>query len=114
MIKILDSEVEFILMPLRVATIFAAAVGQDAQQLNVMAIEEGNHSIIQEIGRRDRCLAIVELGASNLGVSIDEGLLIDASHSLQIADIKSILRAAITGMLALELAMGLLLGLGFL
>ena len=76
-IKILDSEVEFILMPLWVATIFAAAVGQDAQQLNVMAIEEGNHSIIQEVGRRDRRLAIVELGASNLGVSINEGLLAD-------------------------------------
>ena len=113
-IDILDCEVELLLMPLRVATIFAAAAGQHAQQLNVMAIEEGNDSIIQEVGRRDWGLAIVELGASNLGVSINEGLLIDAPHSLQVANIKRILRAAIAGMLTLELAMGLLLGLGFL
>src|ERR1700752_4373779 len=73
-----------------------------------MAIEERNHSIIQEVGRRDRRLAIIELGASDLGVSIDEGLLINASHSLQVADIECILRAAIARMLALELAMGLL------
>src|SRR6201993_2166226 len=79
-----------------------------------MAIEERNHSIIQEVGRRDRRLAIIELGASDLGVSIDEGLLINASHSLQVADIECILRAAIARMLALELAMGLLFRLGFL
>ena len=34
-----------------------------------------NHSIIQEVSRRDRGLAIVELGASDLGVSVDEGLM---------------------------------------
>src|ERR1700756_5489222 len=56
----------------------------------------------------------VQLGASDLGVSIDEGLLINASHSLQVADIECILRAAIARMLALELAMGLLFRLGFL
>src|SRR6201993_4093658 len=45
-IDILDREVELILMPLWVAAVFAAAVGQYAQQLNLMAIEERNHSII--------------------------------------------------------------------
>src|SRR4029077_4103933 len=54
------------------------------------------------------------LGARDLGISIDEGLLIDASHSLQIADIERVLRTAIAGMLALEFAMGLLLRLGLL
>src|SRR4051794_40917507 len=49
-IDILDREVELILMPLRIAAIFAATIGQHAQQLNVMAIEEGDHSIIQEVG----------------------------------------------------------------
>ena len=39
------------------------------------------------------------------GVGIDEGLLVDAPNSLQIADIERILGAAIARMLAFELAM---------
>jgi hypothetical protein len=35
-----------------------------------------------KIGRRDRRLAIIELGASNLGVGVDEGLLVDTSDPL--------------------------------
>ena len=42
-----------------------------------MTVEEGNHAVVQKIGRRDRRLAIIELGASNLGVGVDEGLLVD-------------------------------------
>jgi hypothetical protein len=45
-----------------------------------------NHPIIEQIGRRDRGLAIVKLGASNLGVGIDVGLLVDAANALQIAE----------------------------
>src|SRR5262245_17787874 len=77
-----------------------------------MAIEKGNHPVVQQISRCDRRLAIVELGASDLGVGVDESLLVDAPNSLQIADIERILGAAVTRTLALELAMGLLLGLG--
>ena len=77
-----------------------------------MAFEQRDHPIIEQISRRDRRLAIVELGTGDLGVGIDEGLLIDAPNSLQIADIEGILGAAIARMLALKLAMSLLLGLG--
>ena len=71
------------------------------------------YPVVEQIGCRDRRLAIVELGAGDLGVGIDEGLLVDAPNSLQIADIERILGAAIARMLAFELAMRLLLGLGF-
>src|SRR5262249_41376365 len=54
----------------------------------------------------------VELGKAYLGVGVDEGLLVDASHALQIADIERILSAAVPWMLALELAVRLLLSLG--
>ena len=77
-----------------------------------MTVEEGDHAIVQKVGRRDRRLAIIELGASNLGVSVDERLLVDAPDPLQIADIERILGAAVARMLALKFAMGLLLGLG--
>ena len=70
-------------------------------------------SVIEQIGGRDRCLAIVELGKGDLGVGVDEGLLINAPNSLEIANIERVLGAAVPGMLALELAMGLLFSLGF-
>ncbi len=36
-------------MPLRIAAVLAAAVGQYAQQLDLVAIQEGNDSVIQQI-----------------------------------------------------------------
>ena len=44
-----------------------------------MRLEERQHTIIEQIGRRDRRLSVVELGKAYLGVGIDEGLLIDKS-----------------------------------
>src|ERR1700704_5806880 len=77
-----------------------------------MTVEEGDHAVVQKIGRRDRRLAIIELGASNLGVGVDKGLLVDTPDPLQIANIERVLGAAVARMLALKFAMGLLLGLG--
>ena len=77
-----------------------------------MTVEEGDHAVVQKIGRRDRCLAIIELGASHLGVGVDERLLVDAPDPLQIANIECVLGAAVARTLALKFAMGLLLGLG--
>jgi hypothetical protein len=76
-------------------------------------LKERYNPVIEQIRGRDRCLAIMQLGEANLGVGIDEGLLVDAANALQIADIECILSTAITRVLALELAVGLLLGLGF-
>src|SRR4029079_3291065 len=50
----------------------------------------------------------------DLGVGVDEGLLIDPPDALQRADIERVLRAAIARALALELAVRFLVGLGFL
>jgi len=77
-----------------------------------MTVEEGDHAVVQKIGRRDRRLAIIELGASNLGVGVDKGLLVDTPDPLQIANIERVLGAAVARRLALKFAMGLLLGLG--
>src|SRR5690242_11144484 len=107
-IEVLDRKVKLVFVSLRVATILAAAVGQYAQKLDVVLLEQRQHPIIEQICRRDRCLAIVKFSASD----VDEGLLIDPANALQITDIERILGAAIAWMLALELTMSLLLGLG--
>ena len=41
-----------------------------------MTVEEGDHAAVHTIGR-ERHLAIIELRVSNLGVVVDEGLLVD-------------------------------------
>src|SRR5262249_19051577 len=105
-IDVLDRKVKLVFVSLRVATILTAAVGQYAQKLDIVLLEQRQHPIIEQICRRDRCLAI------DLGVRIDEGLLVDPANALQITDIECILGAAIAWMLALELTMSLLLGLG--
>ena len=79
-----------------------------------MLFEERQHPIVQNLRRGDWRLAVVELGEDHLGVGIDEGLLIDAAHALHVADIEGVLGAAIAGTFALELAVDLLFGLGFL
>jgi hypothetical protein len=49
-VHILDREIELVFMPLRVAAIFAAAVGQHAQELHLMAVEERDDAVVEEIG----------------------------------------------------------------
>src|SRR6516165_6798803 len=111
-IDVLDRKIQLILVPFGVAAELAAAVSQHAQELDIVLLEEWQHAVIEQIGRRDGRLAVIELGKAYLGIGVDEGLLVDASNALQVADIERILGAAVTWMLALELAVRLLLGLG--
>jgi hypothetical protein len=111
-IDVLDREVECVLVPLRIAGELAAAIGQYAQQVDVVALKQWQNTVVEQIRRGDRCLAIIELGKGNLGLSVDERLLINPSTPFQIADIERVLGAAIARMLALEFAMRLLFSLG--
>src|ERR1700758_2870535 len=69
-IDVLDRKVKLVFVSLRVATILAPAVGQYAQKLDIVLLEQRHHPIIEQFGRCDRRLAIVKLGANNLGVGI--------------------------------------------
>jgi hypothetical protein len=52
--RVLLSDVELVLVPFGIAAILAAAVGQHAQQLNLMAVEEWQYAVVQKIRRRDQ------------------------------------------------------------
>src|SRR5262245_56524417 len=71
---VLDREIQLILVPFGVAAELAAAVSQYAQELDIVLLEEWQHTVIEQIGRRDGRLAVVELGKAYLGVGVDEGL----------------------------------------
>ena len=86
-------------------------VGEDAQQRHAVLVEEGDHPVVQQLGRADRRLAVVELGEADLRVGVDEGLLVDPPHPLHDAHVEGVLGAAVARMLALEGAMGLLVRL---
>jgi hypothetical protein len=73
-----------------------------------MLLVEGRDAFVEPVGGGDRRLAIVELGEADLGVGVDEGLLVDAADALQRADVERILRAAIARAFALEFAVRLL------
>jgi hypothetical protein len=73
-----------------------------------------HHPIVEDLGRGDRGLTVIQLGEGDLGIGIDEGLLIDPPDTLQGADIEGVLRPAIAGALAFELAVGFLVGFGLL
>ena len=96
MIDVLDRKIQLILVPFGVAAGLAAAVIQHAQKLDIVLLEERQHTVIEQFGRRDRRLAVVELGKAYLRVGVDEGLLVDASNTLQVADIERILGVAVT------------------
>src|SRR6185295_7817607 len=60
-VHILDREIELVLVVLGVSAIFRASVGQHAAQPDLVLIIEGHHTVVEEIGRGERGLAIVEL-----------------------------------------------------
>src|SRR5499433_3640114 len=112
-INVLDGEVELVFMALG-PTKFGAAIGQHARQPDTVLVIERHHPVIENLGRRDRGLAVIEFCKADLGVGVDDSLLIDPADALQGTDVKGILRAAIAGAFALELAMRLLVGFGLL
>src|SRR3954467_15612088 len=78
-IRVLDREIELILVPLGVAAVLRAPVGQHPRELHLMSVEEGHDAIVQQVGGREWGLAIVELGEGHLGIGVNEALLVDAS-----------------------------------
>src|SRR3954471_17248428 len=94
---------------LTLAAVLGSAIGQDAQQRNVLLFKEGYDTMVQHVSR-DQCIfAIVKLGKSNFRVSVNKGLLIDSADALDRADIVRVLRSQITRMSRLDLAMSLFL-----
>jgi hypothetical protein len=94
------------------SAIFGPPVGQHALQGNVVLLVERDHPVVEEFGGGQRRLSVVKLGEADLGVGVDEGLLVDASDAFQGPDTEGVLGAAVAGAFGDELAVGLLVGLG--
>jgi hypothetical protein len=66
-VDILDRQVELVFMALAAAEL-GAAVGQYPRQPDAVLIIERQHPVVEDFGRGDRRLAVVELGKGDLGV----------------------------------------------
>jgi hypothetical protein len=49
-IDVLDREIQLILVPFGIAAELAAAVSQHAQELDIVLLEEREHTVIEQIG----------------------------------------------------------------
>ncbi len=105
-IDVLHREIELIFVMLALAAIFGAAVGENAQQRNIVPFKEREHPIVQHVGRHQRILAIVQLRKRHLSIGVDEGLLINPANAFDSADVIGILGAQVAGMRGFDLAMG--------
>jgi len=112
-IDVLDREIELVFVALGAAKL-GAAIGQHARQTDGVLVIKRHHPVVEDLGRGDRCLAIIELGKGDLGIGVDDGLLIDPADTLQSADIEGILGTAITRTFALEFAVRFFVGFGLL
>jgi hypothetical protein len=61
-IDVPDREIELALVPFGIAAELAAAVSQYARELDIVLLKQQQHTAVEQIGRRDRRLAVVELG----------------------------------------------------
>ena len=69
-------------MAVRTATVLRAPVGEEAAQRHLLGLKEGHDLVIEQVRRRSRGLAVIELGKGDLAIGIDEGLLLDAPYTL--------------------------------
>ena len=81
MVNVFDSKVEFVFVAVVSAAIFGAAIGENTLRADAVLLVEGQDPVVQEIGRRDRRLPIMELGKADLGIGVDEGLLINPANT---------------------------------
>ena len=85
--------------------IFCPPVGQYSQQGDFVALEKGQNPVIEQVGRRNRGLHLVELGEGDFAVGIHECLLVNPAHPLEVSYVKSVLRTQIAGMFRFYLSM---------
>ena len=66
MIDVFHCEVELIFVMLSLAAVFGSAIGQNAQQRNILFLKERKNAIVQHVGGHQCIFAVIELGKATL------------------------------------------------
>jgi hypothetical protein len=92
-------------MMFRVAAILCAPVGQHPCEWDAVAVEERYHAIVEQVGGRQWRPTVIERCERHLRVGIDKGLLINATHAVEGAEVERILGAVVAGSFGFEFPM---------
>jgi hypothetical protein len=102
-IDVVHRQVQLIIMLLDLPAIFRASVRQHAQQRHLVLLIERQHSIVEQVGRRNPRFGGVQPGESHFGVGVHEGPLVDAPDAFHVAHIERVLGSEVAGMRGFDL-----------
>lgn len=68
--------------------VLGAAVGQNAQKLQITLLIEGQYPVIEHVGGHQRVLPVIHFSMCHLGVGVNESLLVDLAHTFDVAYVK--------------------------
>jgi hypothetical protein len=90
-VDVLHDQIQFVLVVLALSAVFRAAISEHTQQRDLVLLQKGQHTVVKQICRDQRVLAIMEFGEGHLGVGVEKRLLIDAAYALDRAHVVSVL-----------------------
>ncbi len=110
-VDVLDGEVQLELVGLAVAAILGSPVREHPHHPEVVPIKEGYDAVVEHVCSHKGFLPVVQLGKSDFGIGVYDGLLVDVSHALDMSHIICVLGHKEAGVERLDLAVCLFLGL---
>ena len=83
-IDVVDRQEELVRVLIVPAAELSPPIGEDAQHLRALDLEERQDPVIEQVRRGNRRLGRIQLRRGPLRVGIHEGLLIDPAHALSV------------------------------
>jgi len=81
-LHVLQGQVKLILVVLSIPTKTPSPIGEDPEERNPMPLIKGQYPVVEQIGRHQGILPIIDLGEPHFAVRINERLLVNPSYSL--------------------------------
>src|SRR5579872_344625 len=101
MLDTLDVQIELIFMAFGLALVLGSPVCQDPEQWDLLLFKEWDHLVVENIRSGDSMFGFIEFGEGDPAISVDKGLLIDASDTFDVPDIVRVLGTQVSGMFGL-------------
>ena len=98
---------------LGLTAILRSSIGEDSQQRDAFFLEERKNLVIKHIRSGNRCFFGIKLSDTVLGIGINEGLLVDMSHTFNITYVVGVLCPQVAGVVCLNFSMSLFKATGF-
>jgi len=89
-------KIQLILVMFTILFVLRTPVGKYPKERDIVFLEEGEHSIAEQVGGDKGVLPVIESGKRRLAVSIDEGLLIDSARTFDSTDVEGVPSAKTT------------------